>query len=104
MRGTPKLGTAAMICGCLLLAYGFWVWPTPWRSWSLRKAYVSHYNDNHIHHHTLHFRTSRLDGHMESVYTGMFGFSDCHPVTMTELQADEGPLTAAQIKNARQQW
>ena len=104
MWGARRLGRAAAAFSCLVLAYGFWVWPTPWRSWSIRKAFVSPYSDNHIHHHMYHFRTNRLDGRMESVYTGMFGLSDCQPITMAELQADDGPLTAAQVNNAKRRW
>ena len=97
-KKTKRLAVAASL---LMLAYGYWVWPTPWHPWSLRQTVPQPY---HIVHVMRFFQTNRLDGHIENCTVGMFGIKNCYPITESELQTTFGPLTAAQLQEVHKRW
>ena len=68
--GRPLLAVIAAVC--VVSAFAFWIWPTPYREWAARGG--KHGNSPFVHH-----RVNRFTGEKEHGYSGIFGMVHWQP-------------------------
>ena len=68
--GRPILALSVAVC--VVSAFTFWIWPTPYREWATRGG--KHGNGPFVKH-----RVNRLTGAKEYGFSGIFGTINWHP-------------------------